>query len=227
MNVRTAAVMALAAAFLAGCSDPEQTPVPTTTAPAIAIAAALLAVGCSDPEPTSVPTITATATTASPTTASTPTPPSPEEEATAAAEEVVRAYFETVPRCLADPLNTEPSCFDEVAIGSELNDSRNSLIAAKQVESTASGAVEVLSIERKSVDLAMDLDVSPPVVPVVIFDVCSDVSQFQIVDKDGDSLVPADRKPRVRADIGVYNYEYPSPDQWRVAFIEPNEDATC
>src|SRR5690606_31007809 len=175
MNVRTAAVIALAAAFLAGCSEPDPTPVPTTPATSV-----------------------------TPTTASSPspTPLTPEEEATASAEEVVRDYFETVPRCLADPLNTEPSCFDDVAIGSELNDSRNSLIAARQMESTASRNVAVLSIERTSVDLVMDLDVSPPVVPVVIFDVCSDVSQFQIVDKDGNSLVPADRKPRVRADIG-------------------------
>ena len=95
MNVRTAAVIALAAAFLAACSDPEPTPVPTTPAATV-----------------------------SPTTTASPSPTSltPEEEATAAAEEVVRDYFETVPRCLADPLNTEPSCFDDVAVGTELND---------------------------------------------------------------------------------------------------------
>jgi hypothetical protein len=200
MNVRTAAAIALAAAFLAGCSEPDPTPVPTTPATSV-----------------------------TPTTAASPSPTSltPEEEATAAAEEVLRDYFETVPRCLADPLNTEPSCFDDVAVGTELNNNRNSLIAAKQVESTASGALEVISLERQSVDLTNNQEASPPIVPVVIFQVCTDVSQFQIVDKDGNSLVPADRAPRVRANIGVFNYEYPSPEQWRVGFIEQHEDASC
>jgi hypothetical protein len=200
MNVRTAAVMAIAAAFLAGCSEPEPTPDPTTPATSVS------------------PT-----TTASPS----PSPLTPEEEATAAAEEVVRDYFETVPRCLADPLNTEPSCFDDVAVGTELNDSRNSLIAAKQVESTASGTLEVISLERQSVDLANDQEASPPIVPVVIFQVCTDVSQFQIVDKDGSSLVPADRAPRVRTNMGVLNYDYPDATGWRVGWVEELEEPSC
>lgn len=200
MNVRTAAVLALTASFLAGCSDPEPTPEPTTT------------------------------TTASPrdtTTTATPTPPSPEEEATAAAEAVVREYFETVPRCLADPMNTEPSCFEDVSVGSELNDNRNALIAAKQVESTASGTLDVISMERQSVDLANDQDASPPIVPIVIFEVCTDVSKFQIVDQDGNSLVPADRQPRVLTNMGVVNYEYPDGDGWRVGWVEEREEASC
>ena len=200
MNVRTAAVLALTAAFLAGCSDPEPTPEPTT------------------------------ATTASPTvstTTATPTPPSPEEEATAAAEAVVREYFETVPRCLADPMNTEPTCFEDVAIGTELNDRRNSLIAARQADSSASGTLEVLSIERRSVDLTHDAEANPPDAATVIFEVCTDVSQFQIVDKDGNSLVPADRAPRTRTNMGVLNYDYPAADGWRVGFVEELEEASC
>ncbi|KAB7740337.1 hypothetical protein GA707_19465 [Nostocoides sp. F2B08] len=200
MNVRTAAVLALAAALLTGCSNPEPTPGPTSAA---------------TPSPTGTPTTT------------TPTSASPEEEATAAAEEVVREYFETVPRCLADPMNTEPSCFDDVAIGTELNDNRNSLIAAQQVESTASGTLEVVSIEPQSVDLTHDQQASPPDAATVIFEVCTDVSEFQIVDKDGNSLVPEDRDPRVRTNMGVLNYDYPATDGWRVGFVEELEESTC
>ena len=197
------------------------------TAPVIAIAAALFAVGCSDPDPTPSPSTAPTVSTATSSAWPTPTPLTPEEEATAAAEEVVRKYFETVPRCLADPMNTEPSCFDDVAIGSELNDSRNSLIAAKQVESTASGALDVISLERQSIDLSHDLEASPPNPATVIFEVCTDVSRFQIVDNDGNSLIPADRNPRVRANLGVLNYEYPDGDGWRVGWVEELEESTC
>ena len=200
MNDRTAAVIALAAAFLAGCSEPDPTPVPTTPATSV-----------------------------TPTTAASPSPTSltPEEEATAAAEEVVRDYFETVPRCLADPLNTEPSCFEDVAVGTELNNRRNSLIAAKQAESTASGALEVISLERQSVDLTHDPQANPPDAATVIFRVCTDVSQFQVVDKDGNSLIPADRAPRTLTNMGVFNYDYPDAAGWRVGFVEELEEESC
>ena len=59
------------------------------------------------------------------------------------------------------------------------------------------------------------------------FRVCTDVSGFNIVDKDGKSVVPADRKPHVLVDVAVLNYKYPDPAEWRVGYVVPVKDASC
>jgi hypothetical protein len=177
------------------------------------------------------PTATPTATSSS---AATPTPDpsasvpttSPEDEAAAKAEEVLRAYNRVYVQCLADPPNTPITCFDEVAIGTELNTRRNSLSAAQALQTTTSGSIEVVSVEVVKVDLAIDLSVSPPVVPEVVLRVCEDVSQLAIVDEAGQSVVPADRLDRPLVEYAVYNYAYPDPAQWRVGLVTAT-GSTC
>jgi hypothetical protein len=91
----------------------------------------------------------------------------------------------------------------------------------------ASGSTEVESITNPRVDLKLDLKKSPPDVPTVQLDVCIDVSKLNVVDKDGKSAIPADRKPRQLWRVGVSNYEYPKADAWRVAYTDTKGDKTC
>lgn len=175
----------------------------------------------------------ATATGAPSTGAVSPTPlpsmttASPEDEAAMHAEEVVRAYFRAEAQCLTDPPHTPITCFDNVAITTELDNLRNSLVSAQAMATRVSGEIDVVSIDRESVDLTNKVTEQPPTVPQVVFSVCADVSRFNIVDKDGKSIVPADRKPRSRVELHVANYKYPDMTQWRVAYIVVPKDSTC
>jgi hypothetical protein len=45
---------------------------------------------------------------------------------------------------------------------------------------------------------------------------CVDVSDTDIVDKDGNSVVTADRLDRVLVDYIVWNIGWPADQQWRV-----------
>jgi hypothetical protein len=175
----------------------------------------------------------ATATGAPSTAAVSPTPlpsmttTSPEDEAALHAEEALRNYFRAQTQCMADPPHTPITCFDGVAIGGELDNMRNTLVSAQAMAQKSSGDVTVVSVDRVGVDLTDKVTEQPPTVPKVVFSVCVDVSQVNIVDKDGKSVVPPDRKPRVRASITVYDYKYPDPSQWRVGYVVESKDSTC
>ena len=68
---------------------------------------------------------------------------------------------------------------------------------------------------------------TPPTVPQVVFAVCMDVSKFNIVDKDGKSIVPPSRKAHVPVNVSVLNYKYPDPAQWRVGLVTEVKDGSC
>lgn len=204
-STRRAAQVALGvlALALAGCTGGGATPTatPTATSPS--------AVSSAPGPSVSVPTT------------------SPEDEAAAKAEEVLRAYFRAQTQCLADPPNTPITCFDGVAITTELTTSRNSLSSAQALQTRTSGSIEVVSVDRESVDLTNRVTETPPTVPEVVFSVCVDVSGYNVVDKDGKSVVPADRLPRSRLEMHVANYKYPDPTQWRVAYVVTAKDPSC
>ncbi len=193
-----------------------------------AVAVALALTACS----TSNSTAPATTTTPAPSTSSstpipTPTTKSPEEVAAGNAEAVYREYLRAQTRCLSDPLKTLPTCFDNVAIGDERNTSLQALRAAQEVGSKVSGEVTIVSIKTTKVDLTNKVKESPPTVPEVVFAVCMDVSKFNIVDKDGKSIVPPSRKPHVPVKVSVLNYKYPDPAQWRVGLMTEVKDGSC
>lgn len=171
-----------------------------------------------------LPSITGTApaTSATPT----PTPLTPEEQAQTAAKAVIQAYWASIPKCLHDPVNTPITCFDDVAISTELDEVRNQLSAAKFAKTVSSGTITVVSAEVLKVDLTNNVKVTPPVVPYVTYRVCLDMSQLTYVDKDGKSLFTADRKLRPVSHMTVVNYELPDPSKWRVGF-QIAQNATC
>ncbi len=190
-------------------------------------ALAVLAAGCTgEPDPPARSTTSGTPTQSS--TSPTPTPTSsPEDEAALLAEEIVRAYLRAQTECLTDPPATEITCFDAVAIGTELVNLKNALTSAQAMQTRVTGEIVVASIALQGVDLTNDPAASPPVVPTVVFDVCADVSGYNVVDQDGQSIVLPDRAPVSPLEVSVYDYGYPDPAQWRVGYVVPAEDLAC
>ena len=202
-------------------------PVRRTLSVLLAALVVVLAAGCTgDPTPPSPVATSAPST--PPTTSPTPTPtPSPEGDAALRAEEVVRAYLRAQTDCLSDPPTTEITCFDAVAIGTELVNLKNALTSAQAMETRVVGEIALASIKMRGADLASDPVASPPVVPTVVFDVCADVSGYNVMDKAGQSIVPPDRAATSPLEVSVYNYEYPNQTQWRVGYVVPAEDSAC
>ena len=101
-------------------------------------------------------------------------------------------------------------------------------IGGEWVASDATGTIDVVSIDLLSVNLDMDLEASPPVVPEVGFDVCYDAGGYDVLDESGTSIVPADRVDRQVLELHVLNYGYPDQSQWRVGFvIAPDPAEPC
>lgn len=199
-RMRTALAIGVLAGVLAGCTPGGATPVASTSA-----------------SPSSSPSPTPS-----------PTPATPEQQAAADAEPVLRAYFKTITACLADPPNTPATCFDDVMTATERNDNRNALTSAQLMGTKAVGEIEVVSVEVESVDLTNDVAASPPRVPLVTFRVCRDVTGFDMVDQEGKSALSPDRVLRAIELIHVANYAYPDAAQWRVAYVTtPEPPTTC
>ena len=206
-----------------------------TSIAAIAVAALALSACNSTGDPGSNTTSdAATATTSAPattdasTTTSAPTPTkSPEGEAIAAAEKMIPLYFQVGDSSIAAPDKFDREELKKVAISTALDDMENLVSAFQLQQLKASGSTEVESMTNPRVDLKLDLKKSPPDVPTVQLDVCIDVSKLNVVDKDGKSAIPADRKPRQLWRVGVSNYEYPKADAWRVAYTDTRGNKTC
>jgi hypothetical protein len=195
------------------------------------LTAALLLASCTGGDGNANPTAN-TATTTAAATATTAASPSPsttsaEDQAAQHAEAVYRDYLRTQITCFTDPRATPSTCFDAVAIGPEKNTSLQALRAAQEVNSKVSGDIGVLSIKTTKVDLTNKVSQTPPIVPEVVFRVCEDLSNLNIVDKDGKSIVPPSRKPHVLVDVSVLNYKLSDPSQWRVGRITEVKDGTC
>lgn len=193
---------------------------------AMALSACDSAVGGVDPSASassSSPTSTSSTT---PTTSSTPTK-APEDLAVEAAKQIVPEYFSVGDKSIHDPNGFDRQLLKDVAISTALDDMQNRVSAFQTQELKASGSTKVESMENPRVDLKLDLKKSPPDVPTVQLDVCIDVSKLNVVDKNGKSVIPADRKPRQLWKVAVANYEYPKSDAWRVAYTDTRGNKTC
>lgn len=189
---------------------------------AITVAALAACTGASTPStPTSSSTSTVSASTSS---SPTSTTTSPEQVAQEEARGMVSRYYRDSVIGLYDPAKTNASFFKASSIGSALVDNVNALNAAKAQKARLTGKTQLKSVRHVETDLAMDLKSSPPTVPVVTFLVCYDVTGVNVVDSAGKSIVPASRKPTGLRLVGVVNYEYPSPDGWRVGYVQPKAD---
>lgn len=195
----------------------------TATSTGLALMAALVLMGCQSTPSSPTPTPTATVTT-EPT--PTETPETPEETAVRLSEKAVKEYFAVSDTALRSPDTFNTEDFKKVAIGTALADRENVFSALVTQGLHQIGSTKVESITDPRVNLENNLDLTPPQVPIVEFNVCYDVSELNVVDAEGKSITPADRKPRGVFRVGVANYEYPE-GPWLVAFTELLEEETC
>ncbi len=192
-------------------------------AAALAVAAVIALTSCqSDSEASPTPTPSPTATTTSPSPSPTEASKSPEDVATAAAEKAVHDYYAMLDASLQKPDTFNPDELKKAAISSALVDAQNRFnIIWGQQGLHQIGSTKITEVTRTSVDLHPSDNI-----PIVEFRVCWDSSEVNLVDKDGKSVVTADRKPLGVQRVGVANYEYPE-GPWLVAFTEYKDGETC
>lgn len=210
----------------------EQVSGMTNTRSTLALAVAALLVcalaSCSeDPASTTTPTKSPSSPTSSSSTL-TSAPPTDSEVAQQAAAEVVRDYFETVDLLRQDP--TRPLTeLKKVAISGQLASEEILTRNQRKVGNRQTGDSQVVQVEVQSVNL----DNSDPVggrIPIVQLDVCWDVSQVDILDRQGRSIITADRPDRGWTRYTVANHSWKTTRPavgWRISTGRDLEKTPC
>ncbi|PUB29032.1 hypothetical protein C8K30_103458 [Promicromonospora sp. AC04] len=198
-------------------------PCPAALGTAVALMLTLGLSACqADESAPAVSDSTAASSSASPS----PSELSPEDEAIKQAKPLVQSFFQMKDESMQAPANFKYQWFGKVAIGSAENYLKKWHGESGEQGLHQVGATELVSVEVNEVDLTFKPKVTPPEIPFVEFTVCYDVADLDVVDKDGKSVVSADRKDRGVAQLGVANYEYPD-GPWLVDIIEFPEGETC
>lgn len=183
-----------------------------------AAACLVLALGaCTSNGPAST---TATQNTAPPLTAPDSTMPQTQAPATLSPEEAEHRAQAAVEHYLAlfDEISANPDHdvaeLEEVANGRALDWASHQITTWRDAGYTGVGTQFVSNFRVTAVDL--DPDNSGVDRPTVALTACVDLSDTDLVDKDGNSVVPADRPDRVLVDYSVANIGWPEDQQWRV-----------
>ena len=189
-----------------------------------ATAAALLAAlaGCNSSSEAAPPVVKSASPTASPSPTPSPSPvatspATPEQQASVLAQQMVHQYLLVTDQLGADP-SGDPAVLKTVAVGSSLVEANNVVINSRAKARHQIGDTAVVSMAVGKVDLRLDAQKQPPVIPTVTVSICYDVSGLNVVDVTGKSVVTAERKNRALETFGVVNYNYPDPKAWRVAY---------
>jgi hypothetical protein len=168
-----------------------------------------------DPGAASTPSNTAPLTAPSPTAEPTPEPTmlSP-EEAEERAQAAVEAYLALFDDLDADP-DTDLAELGQVAHGRALDWATHQITARRMAGHTGVGVQVASDFTVTAVNLDAD-DSAEVDYPSVELTACVDISNTDIVDEDGNSVVPADRLDRVLVDYIVWNIGWPDDQEWRV-----------
>jgi hypothetical protein len=206
-----------------------------------AVALLILVTGCSNPSGAVGSEATTTPSTPSPSSASpsggarssgspsaqTTDPPTAYELAARAAVRLVKHYYRARNELRKDP-NKPLGLLRSVSTSTDLVAQESFLRSQRREGYRQVGDTRLLQIEVQSVDL----DNSNPKagrVPNVVVDVCYDVSDVDILDAKGRSVVPESRPDRGWVRHSVANYEWKADrfGAWRVASSETLEDHPC
>jgi hypothetical protein len=197
------------------------------------IAAAALALSACDSAGSETPTVTASTSTSaasdSPTATSTPTPTaSPEEVAIAAAEKKIPEYFAVADRSLQDPDTFKLDDLKKVAISSALVDMENRFSVFHRPDVDADGRRPRLSPSRTRASICSSTWRSHRQMSLRCSSMSVSMSASSTWSMRPGSRNPSDpQAPRQLWRVGVANYEYPSPDDWRVSFTDTQGGKTC
>ncbi|WP_246000323.1 hypothetical protein [Nocardioides pocheonensis] len=191
-------------------------------ATALLLAALAGCAGGDDPAATQSPTPSSPA----PTTA-TSTPPTDSEKASAAASAVLREYNDVGNQLRQDP--SQPlSRLQSVATSTELAAQRNLLRNERKrgLHQVGDTKIAVLKVESVNLD---NSDPSTGKVPTVQVDVCFDVSNVDVVNANGESIISPDRPDTSWIQFLVSNYRWDKdPDRaWRVASSQDLKRKPC
>jgi hypothetical protein len=201
-----------------------------------ALAAVLLlglVTGCTSPsDATPSPSSTAEPTASTPPTedassSPSPSPTSERQRAVANVEAFIPEYYRVLDEVSQDPASAES--LSSVTISRALSVWQNEYQSWRDDGRRQVGEPQrILEVDVQSVDLD-NSDPEQGVVPTVIVDICYDVSDVEVVDEKGNSVVQPDRPDRGWERLYVANYEYEDdPDgAWRVADGETLERQTC
>lgn len=201
-NVRTLTISATAALLLiagGGCADDGNGPGTTGS-----------------PSPSSTPP-----------SSSTSSPRTDSEQAGEDASSVLRNYFSVVdglrqqPDKALDPLKT-------VATGSQLSAQQKLIGGERTKRRRQVGDTAIAELKVQTVNLD-NSDPSTGKVPTVTIDVCWDVSNVDIVDSSGRSVVSPDRPPTGRTRYTLTNYKWADDPArgWRVATGQDLKQKPC
>ena len=166
---------------------------PTRTLAAVAVVAALAttATACGDDgkaDPTPTPTTSRTATSPSPTPTTTPSPTSTKTPDEVGAEQAVAAYLAKLDEMASDPYTDLTDLVkvarDQARLQAQRNLTQWRGHAWKQIGSTIVRSADASYNSKKQV-----WDVTA----------CVDVTRVNVVDKNGKSVVAANRRPRVES----------------------------
>lgn len=189
------------------------------TATATAVFAILLA-GCSS-SPADKPTPTDHTRTTS------AAPKSPNDQASANAEQLLRQFYFTLDHLRQDP-SKSLDLLENVASSTELSAYRRLIKAERKQGVHQVGKTSIAQLEVQAVDLD-NSDPSAGKVPTVQIDVCYDVNDTDVLDANGKSIVESGRADTGWVRHTVANYEWDAdPDGgWRVATSQDIEREPC
>jgi len=193
----------------------------------LATAALLLVAGTSCANDDTDPTDPRSEPTASSPPASSSSPLSPSDASSSAATKTIRNYYVVRNELRQDP--TQPlSRLKTVAISTELTTQQTLFKRERQQGLHQTGETKVVKVQVESVNLD-NSDPKAGKVPTVQIDVCFDVSDVDVLDKDGKSVVSPDRPDTGWIRYAVANYQWESdPDgAWRVASSQDIERTPC
>jgi hypothetical protein len=160
-------------------------------------------------------------------TTATPTPRSDSEVASEAASAVLRRYYD-----VRNQLRQEPAqpltLLEDVATSTELAAQQNLFKKERKQGLHQVGTTRVAVLEVQSVNLD-NSDPKAGKVPTVQIDLCFDVSQVDVVNANGKSVISPDRPDTGWIQFLVSNYQWDTdPDGgWRVASSQDIERKPC
>lgn len=154
-------------------------------------------------------------------------PPTETEAASTAASAAVERYYAVRNRLRQQP--KQPlGLLKTVAISTELAAQENLFKTERKKGLHQTGETKVAMLKVQSVNLEHS-DPKAGQVPTVQIDVCFDVSDVDVLDQEGNSVVSPDRPDTGWIRYSVANYEWDSdPDgAWRVASSQDIERTPC
>jgi hypothetical protein len=192
------------------------------TAVLLLVAVTACADGGNDPTTNPSPSPSSSASTTA-----TPTPRSDSDVASEAASAVLRRYYDVRNQLRQDP--TQPlKRLGAVAISTELAAQQNLFKKERKQGLHQVGTTRVAELEVQSVNLD-NSDPKAGKVPTVQIDLCFDVSQVDVIDANGKSVISPDRPDTGWIQFLVSNYQWDTdPDGgWRVASSQDIERTPC